>query len=195
VTIWCDNTVAVSILNSGRGTVPLLHTIARNIWLWEAASDCEISFAHVKGKLNNIADLLSRWTVTANSIPKLFILLNAVPLWVQPPVDVLHLKLKFYFPEFPPQLQCFAERVRMRIQQAYRQSIQRAQHTATVALAAFCIYYDVSFPLVNIHTLLSFIEFRINSNLAVPTVKNYVSSIKSHFKSNGINIEVFPLIC
>jgi hypothetical protein len=91
VTIWCDNTVAVSILNSGRGIDPLLHTIARNIWLWEASSDCEIFFAHVRGNLNNIADLLSRLTVTANPVPKLFNLLNAVPLWIQPPSDVLYL--------------------------------------------------------------------------------------------------------
>jgi hypothetical protein len=85
---------------------------------------------------------------------------------------ILILTFKFYIPDFPPQLQCFAERVRIQMQQTYRPSTQRAQHTATVALASFCIYYDVAFPLINIHTLLSFIEFLINSNLAVPTVKN-----------------------
>jgi integrase len=58
-------------------------------------------------------------------------------------------------------------------------------------LASFCIYYDVAFPLIGIHTLLAFIEFLISSDLAVPTVKNYVSSIKTYFKCNGVNIEVF----
>jgi hypothetical protein len=49
----------------------------------------------------------------------------------------------------------------------------------------------VAFPLIGIHTLLAFIEFLIASDLAVPTVKNYVSSVKTYFKSNGVNIEVF----
>jgi hypothetical protein len=68
---------------------------------------------------------------------------------------------------------------------------QRAHHSATVALALFCVYYDVPFPLINIHTLLSFIEFLLCSNLSVPTVKNYVCSIKSHFKANNVCVEVF----
>jgi hypothetical protein len=67
----------------------LLHTIARYIWIWEASSDCDISFAHVKGKLNHIADLLSRWAVKAYLLPKLFNLLNVV--WMQPPSDALYL--------------------------------------------------------------------------------------------------------
>jgi integrase len=55
----------------------------------------------------------------------------------------------------------------------------------------FCTYYDVCFPAIGIHTLLSFIEFLINSNLSVPTVKNYVTSIKSFFKANSLPSEVF----
>jgi hypothetical protein len=38
---------------------------------------------------------------------------------------------------------------------------------------------------------LAFIEFLLNSGLAVPTVKNNVTSVKSCFKSNGISVEVF----
>jgi hypothetical protein len=49
----------------------------------------------------------------------------------------------------------------------------------------------VSFPLITIHTLLSFIEFLLFSNLSVPTVKNYITSVKSFFKSNSISVEVF----
>jgi hypothetical protein len=81
--------------------------------------------------------------------------------------------------------------VRLRLQSAYRPSTQRAHHSATVALALFSIYYDVSFPLISIYTLLSFIEFLLSSNLSVPTVKNYISSIKSHFKANNVCVEVF----
>jgi hypothetical protein len=96
-----------------------------------------------------------------------------------------------YVTDFPPQLRSFAERVRVRLSQAYRPSTHSAHRTAVTALAMFCIYYDVSFPAIGIHTLLSFIEFLINSNLSVPTVKNYVSSIKSFFKANSLPSEVF----
>jgi hypothetical protein len=91
VTVWCDNTVAVSILNSGRGTDPILQSIARNIWLFEASVDCQLSFSHIKGKLNSIADLLSRWSLANNPVAKLYYLLNEVPIWFSPPLDVLDL--------------------------------------------------------------------------------------------------------
>jgi hypothetical protein len=91
VTIWCDNTVAVNILNSSRGKDPILHTIARNLWLLEAFLDCSISFSHIKGVCNATADLLSRWSTSKNPVAKLFSLLNAVPIWVKPPPDALFL--------------------------------------------------------------------------------------------------------
>jgi hypothetical protein len=102
----------------------------------------------------------------------------------------VYLRLLFYIPDFPPQLRCFADRVNHRLKQAYRPCTQRAHLTAVIALASFCIYYDVAFPLIGIHTLLAFIEFLMSSDLAVPTVKNYISSIKTYFKCNGVNIEV-----
>jgi hypothetical protein len=74
--------VAVNILNSGRGRDPILHYIARNLWLLEAALDCDIVFSHVRGIHNSTADLLSRWHVTNNPISKLFALLNNVPIWL-----------------------------------------------------------------------------------------------------------------
>jgi hypothetical protein len=91
VMVWCDNTVAVSILNSGRGTDPILQSIARNIWLFEALVDCNLSFSHVKGKLNNIVDLLSRSLLRSNPVAELFRMLNGIPIWFSPPSDVLHL--------------------------------------------------------------------------------------------------------
>jgi hypothetical protein len=91
VTIWCDNTVAVNILNSNRGRDPTLHTIARNLWLVEASLDCTISFSHIKGVCNSTADLLSRWSTKKNPLATLFSLLNAVPVWIPPPPDALFL--------------------------------------------------------------------------------------------------------
>jgi hypothetical protein len=47
--------------------------------------------AIARASQHSVADLLSRWTTTVFPVSKLFSLLNTVPLWVQPPVDVLHL--------------------------------------------------------------------------------------------------------
>jgi hypothetical protein len=65
--VWCDNKVAVSVLN---------------LWLFEAACDADITFSHVRGKLNVVADLLSRWSTRKNPTAELFKLLNTVPIWL-----------------------------------------------------------------------------------------------------------------
>jgi hypothetical protein len=61
VTLWCDSRVAVSVLQLGRGSDPVLHTIARNIWLLLSSLDCDVVFSHIPGRFNVVADLLSRW--------------------------------------------------------------------------------------------------------------------------------------
>jgi hypothetical protein len=91
VTIWCDNSVAVSILNSGRGTDPVLQSIARNMWLWEAAADCNLVFSHIRGNLNSTANLLSRWRTKSNPLASLYALLNNIPVWMIVPQDALTL--------------------------------------------------------------------------------------------------------
>jgi hypothetical protein len=85
VQIWCDNSAAVNILNSGRGSDPLLQCIARNLWLCQAQLDCNLWYSHIKGQDNCVADLLSRWSVTRDPVAKLFKFMNQVPVWM--PVD------------------------------------------------------------------------------------------------------------
>jgi hypothetical protein len=61
VMIWCDSWVAVAILHSGSGCDPLLHSITHNIHLLQTTLDCDLAFSHVPGRLNTVADFLSRW--------------------------------------------------------------------------------------------------------------------------------------
>jgi hypothetical protein len=54
--VWCDNTAAVNILNSSRGSDPILNLISRNLWVLQASLDCNVQFMHISGKLNrNVA--------------------------------------------------------------------------------------------------------------------------------------------
>jgi hypothetical protein len=65
---------------TGHGVDPTRHAIARNIWLLQAALDCDLDFAHIPGCLNSVADCLSRYENTFNATSLLYDLLNAVPV-------------------------------------------------------------------------------------------------------------------
>ena len=62
VQIKCDN-LAVVIAN-GRAHDQILAKYARNIFMWASAFNIELKVVHVAGKMNPVADLLSRWNTT-----------------------------------------------------------------------------------------------------------------------------------
>ena len=61
-----DNLAVVTVCNTGYTRCKHLAAIIRNIWLVTATWDIEIKVTHIPGKLNNIADLLSRWDNKTN---------------------------------------------------------------------------------------------------------------------------------
>ena len=60
VRIHCDNNAAVQVLQSGRGRNKVLLDCARAAWMVQAVLDVHVSYVHVPGKDNEIADRLSR---------------------------------------------------------------------------------------------------------------------------------------
>ena len=62
VLVHCDNQAVVCVLQSGKARDPFLGACARNVWLWAATFDIEVTYVHVMGKYNRAADLLSRWS-------------------------------------------------------------------------------------------------------------------------------------
>jgi hypothetical protein len=60
-----------------------------------------------------------------------------------------------------------------------------------MALAMFCVFFDLEFTLVSQFTLLAFLEFLVESSLVVATIKNYFSAIKSYFMSFNIPVPHF----
>ena len=71
VAIACDNEAVVYVLNTGRTRVLTLAAIANNIHFEAAKSNIELQVQHISGKANVIADLLSRWAITAQPQCKL----------------------------------------------------------------------------------------------------------------------------
>jgi hypothetical protein len=83
VRIHCDNSAAVAIFNTARGSDLILQAVAQNIWLLAATYDMKLTFEHIRGEHNKVADLLSRWSVVYNPIAKLYSLLNEQPIWTE----------------------------------------------------------------------------------------------------------------
>ena len=53
----------VQVLTSGKKTCDLfLAACSRNVWQVAASRDIDITYVHVLGKNNTVADLLSRWS-------------------------------------------------------------------------------------------------------------------------------------
>ena len=76
VEMFCDNLAVVTVLQSGRTKDEILATISRNIFMLAAKFDIFIKVSHVPGKMNKVADLLSRledrdsqWIELANLVP------------------------------------------------------------------------------------------------------------------------------
>ena len=80
----------VSVLQSGRAHDPFLAACAWNIWYVAALQDIDLSYVHVLGKNNRVADLLSRWTGSRNDISELnHLLTNSV--WLHTSLSMLEL--------------------------------------------------------------------------------------------------------
>ena len=81
VQVKCDHQAVVSVLNSGRSHDPVMAEYARNIFTWVSTFNIYLKVVHVPGKLNEVADLLSRWFITTNNFHKLQQLVNPV-VWI-----------------------------------------------------------------------------------------------------------------
>ena len=89
VLIRCDNKAVVSVLTTGKTRYSTMAKYAKNIFLWLSAFNIDIRVVHIAGKLNPVADLLSRWNVTINNVSKLQQLVHPV-YWVSTPVEYLY---------------------------------------------------------------------------------------------------------
>ena len=67
VAIACDNLAVVQVLNSGKARDLTLAAIARNIQFQIATTNVNLKVTHIPGKVNMIADLLSKWNNCPNA--------------------------------------------------------------------------------------------------------------------------------
>ena len=77
----------VEVITSGKTKDEFLATCVRNVSLITAIFNIQLQVLHVPGKANNIADLLSRWTITLHPEQKLR---NLVPdfIWINTHINL-----------------------------------------------------------------------------------------------------------
>ena len=90
IDIKCDNLAVVEVLTSGKTKDTFLATCARNVWLICAIFNIHIRVTHIPGKMNNIADLLSRWQITNDPLTRLHQLLPQF-IWIHTHIDLMKL--------------------------------------------------------------------------------------------------------
>ena len=88
--VHCDNAAVVSVLITGATKDLTLAAMARNITMEVAKLDINLCTAHFAGKINVVADCLSRWSMGEQYRKKSQSILPC-PQWVQPPDNALTL--------------------------------------------------------------------------------------------------------
>ena len=88
IRISCDNQAVVMVLNSGKTRDLTLAAIARNIFMEAAHYDIFLKTVHIMGVLTEIADSLSRCTISEHFRQKFYQLLPQ-HVWIQTTNDVL----------------------------------------------------------------------------------------------------------
>ena len=90
------NLAVVTVLQSGRTRDSTLATISRNIFMLASKFDICLKVCHVPGKINVIADLLSRWEDLEIQRVKLAQMVPAAE-WVEIKKQYFELDLKILF--------------------------------------------------------------------------------------------------
>ena len=90
ILIKCDNAAVVSVLTTRKAKDPFLAAVARNIWMELAKKDIQAIYKHIPGKVNQVADLLSRWTNSNAQLTRLQTLVDS-PMWLHTHVGLLDL--------------------------------------------------------------------------------------------------------
>ena len=77
-----DNMAVVNITRSGYTRDTHLASYIRNIWLFTATHDIQLSIVHISGKDNKVIDLLSRWNSCQQNHQQLGKLIEH-PIWYE----------------------------------------------------------------------------------------------------------------
>ena len=85
--IYCDNHAVVDVLTYRNTRDQMLAMAARKVWLLTAMFNLDLVVSYIKGADNRVADLLSRWHMTADNAIKFSQLVQS-PIWIDTHIDI-----------------------------------------------------------------------------------------------------------
>ena len=151
--IKCDNQSVVSVLITDRTRDSVMAKYTRNIFLWLSTFNIDIKVVHVPGKLNPVADLLSRLYITPNNVKKLQESLGLLLL-----KDYCMSMNLFNFAGGQP-LECkVAQLATSRQSEAFAESTKKAYASMFRVIVAFATVMSWTFNQVTVLQLLCFLE-------------------------------------
>ena len=197
VQIKCDNQAVVSVLNSGRSRDVVLAEYARNIFLWTSTCNIDLQVVHVPGKLNEVADLLSRWFITNNSFQKLQELVDPVQ-WLLYCILIkqyntfrmFNLCLIVVTASKPVERQ-LAAAATSRLSHAFCDSTKKAYSILFRTYLAFVVFMNWNFTQVTVSNLLCFLECLNYNGVKYLQMANYLSAIRTHYLLCGLDVASF----
>lgn len=90
ILVWSDSISAVQTFTSGRGRNKVLLDCARSLWILQACLDVKISYQHIPGVHNILADALSRVHLDVHYAKIISNFASRTPLYyVNPRLDIL----------------------------------------------------------------------------------------------------------
>ena len=90
VQIKCENEAVVTVLESAKTHDPYLAACARNIWLVAALHYIDLQYMHIRGQVNCVPDLLSRWQSTPSNYEMLHSYIQN-PVWCHISPDLIEI--------------------------------------------------------------------------------------------------------
>ena len=165
VLIKCDNQAVVGVLNNGKTCDRTLAKYARNIVLWLSACNIDIKVVHVAGRLNPVADLLSRWHITNHNFQNLQQMVHPVTwistfkiycMWMKQ-FKVVSCALYLCFIGQPLDVH-LTQQATSRLSYAFAESTRKAYATLFRTFLAFVTFMCWDLHQVTVFNLLCFLE-------------------------------------
>ena len=191
VRIFCDNAAVVSVLNSGKTRDLTLAAIDRNIFMETAQVDISLKTVPIMGRINEIADSLSRWNMGAQYQQKFHHLL---------PVHFLDKNSwkctrdwLVYITSTGPQgrMSTLTARATSRLNQAFADSTASSYQAEFRIFVGFCCVATISLKALTPLSTLTFLEFLAFNNITYSGLLNHLSAVKHILSSCGVDTSAF----
>ena len=181
IMIHCDNLPSVQALTSGRANNTVLAECARAIWMLQARYAIKISYSHIAGQDNQVADALSRahTSMAYYNLAKDFI--KTIDLIVVHPCT--HILSNLHSPD--AEWNWLAGGAEERQDRARAPGTRAASRSKVSELLAYCHRFHVDPMHMNEVQVCLWVEYLASRGIAPATIRNKVSHARGYMRLAG----------